>query len=1816
MNLVLKRCGVRGVVLLLMLLTLCPPYQTQAQPLLEATLDDTLAQDGDNDGEADRGDTIRYRVMVRSAGDADAGSTAIEVPLGFDFNLVPDSVKIGPIALDDSVPVNVGGAVEVPVLANDRDVDGSLLPGSVVVVQQPAAGSVAVDSDTGAITYTSTNGAGVDTFRYTVQDDEGLTSREATVTITVNTCPLAVDDAVDTPEDDLLNGNVIADNGGGADSDGDAGATLTVTELNGSAVDIGASITLNSGALLTLSANGDFTYDPNGVFNALDGAGSDTDSFSYTLSDGACTDNATVTITLQGENDCPAAADDSFTVAQNGTLSDSVTGSGGGGEDSDPDTGDTFTVVEVNGQSADVGQAISLPSGALLTLNSDGTFNYDPNGAYDDAADAATGSDSFAYTISDGDCSDSATVSITITGENDCPVAQDDSDTTDQDTVLNGDVLADNGGGADEDADTGATLTITEVNGVAGNVGTQITLTSGALLTISAAGTYSYDPNGVFDALPLSSDDQETFTYTVSDGTCTDTATVTVTITGLNECPVAADDADTTDEASPLSGNVLSDNGSGADSDIDTGTTLVITAVNGVGSSVGNQITLPSGALLTLNANGAFSYDPNGQFEGLSNGETDADSFAYTVGDGTCTDTATMSITIDGVSDGPLAQNQSSSGFGNMELIGNSGGLAATATASPSRTSATNLLTGATDVDSDSGDIAVVAASGSTTEGGTYQVFADGSFRYVPPAGLEGDTDTFDFTLTDGVVTGPAATVTVTVGEAVWFINNTGGGSGGSGTTTNPFLTMLDFNAANGAGSGKPATGDQVYLVNGGSAYTSGITLLDDQRLTGSGAALVIDSVTVLSAGTAPTITSLINHGVSLGSGNTLAGLNVGDTPGFFKIRGTVAGNFAASEVALTGSGGAIQITTSGAFGSNVTFSTLESSSSPGAAIDLTGVTGTLGITSPGSGISGSAASSAAVTVSGGSVSFTYTGAIAKANAGALVSVSGGHDNGTLTFNTGALNASSGTGLQFDNADGTYTFSGTVTLNGGDAGIDIVNGSDGDFTFSNAPITSPSGAAFVVNGGNGVISHGGTIAKNTTGRLFDIQSRTGGSVALSGSFVCTTLSTGILLENNSGGTLTFSGTIKSLSTAAAALTVTNGTGSTTSFTNGGLDITTTAGAGILGTSPGTLVVSGSPNSVVATGGPALDVDNGTLQGEFSTLFSETSSTQGLDLSNLSGTSTLTITSSITATSPSGIGLRIDDVESGAILSLGDYMVTNRGSHGIFIQDFDGTSLTFGDVNIANALSVGGNGVHVQTSGGGATSVGAITFASLDISATNATVNRADAGGDSAPDNTTDDGHGVRLIDHTGTFTVTGEGTQGDGGTIQNIEGDGFSLIRSGGLDLDEMTINNIGSSNQAVATVDNAGIYAYNLVGTNHISNSTISRFQDGSVGGGLSRGISLTNDGQSFTEMRVTDVTFFNDNSLLGDDAIQAVTYGTVNGALIVESAFALGNVSNNSEFYQISGHAVQVVQNGGGTLTTTVHDSTFRNTITPGGFGGIDIASAGSGIMSTSIDECLLYDLYPGGVNNSGVITLYGAGTVDFDATVNNCIFGTTGERTSDGRGAIRASTDTDTVSALVTDFDITITNNTIDDTDREAISILPRGGAVPIASGRAMEIIITGNDIGQTTAVANDAGLGREGIEIVATENAKLLDLTIENNAITNFVDSSSDESIDIDINDNTSANITVRGNTFSQSGASTDSVDISSNTTGTLNLDMNSANSSGNTCPNGITITETAGTYSIEDIGGAAIPAATVKTFIQTRNTGSATVTGTFDSCNFH
>src|SRR5205814_5784119 len=116
---------------------------------------------------------------------------------------------------------------------------------------------------------------------------------------------------------------------------------------------------------------------------------------------------ATVTITVNSQNDAPLALDDTYTVNEDTTLS--VSAPGVLANDSD---------VEADPLSAVL---VSSPAHGALTLNSDGSFSYTPAADYN-------GSDSFTYKANDGNLDSAvATVSITVTPVNDAPLAVSDS---------------------------------------------------------------------------------------------------------------------------------------------------------------------------------------------------------------------------------------------------------------------------------------------------------------------------------------------------------------------------------------------------------------------------------------------------------------------------------------------------------------------------------------------------------------------------------------------------------------------------------------------------------------------------------------------------------------------------------------------------------------------------------------------------------------------------------------------------------------------------------------------------------------------------------------------------------------------------------------------------------------------------------------------------------------------------------------------------------------------------------------------------------------------------------------------------------------------------------------------------------------------------------------------------------------------------------------------------------------------------------------------------------------------------------------------
>ena len=136
----------------------------------------------------------------------------------------------------------------------------------------------------------------------------------------------------------------------------------------------------------------------------------------------------------------------------------------------------------------------------------------------------------------------------------------------------------DNGTGED----TGSGFSVVALNGNAGAVGHQVTLASGALLTLNADGTFDYDPNHVFDSLPGADSGAsnhgatDSFTYTLTGGSV---ATVTIFIVGLdsNDNLIGTNDADElsggagNDTIVGLGGNDRIDGGAGDNTAVYTG---------------------------------------------------------------------------------------------------------------------------------------------------------------------------------------------------------------------------------------------------------------------------------------------------------------------------------------------------------------------------------------------------------------------------------------------------------------------------------------------------------------------------------------------------------------------------------------------------------------------------------------------------------------------------------------------------------------------------------------------------------------------------------------------------------------------------------------------------------------------------------------------------------------------------------------------------------------------------------------------------------------------------------------------------------------------------------------------------------------------------------------------------------------------------------------------------------------------------------------------------------------------------------------------
>ena len=218
------------------------------------------------------------------------------------------------------------------------------------------------------------------------------------------------------------------------------------------------------------------------------------------------------------------------------------------------------------------------------------------------------------------------------------------------------------------------------------------TAPSHGTVTLNADNTYTYTPAANYNGT-------DSFTYRVSNGTGYLEATVNITVTAVNDVPTANNVTASLNEDAVLTG------------------TLTATDTDGDALTFA-KASDPSHGTATVASNGAYTYTPAANYNGT-------DSFTYTASDGKGgVVTRTVSITVNAVTDAPVADNVSASINEDTVLTG--------------------TLT-ATDVDGDT----LTFSKASDPSHGTATVASNGAYTYTPADNYNG-TDSFTYTVSDG----------------------------------------------------------------------------------------------------------------------------------------------------------------------------------------------------------------------------------------------------------------------------------------------------------------------------------------------------------------------------------------------------------------------------------------------------------------------------------------------------------------------------------------------------------------------------------------------------------------------------------------------------------------------------------------------------------------------------------------------------------------------------------------------------------------------------------------------------------------------------------------------------------------------------------------------------------------------------------------------------------------------------------------------------------------------------------------------------------
>ncbi|MDA0393861.1 tandem-95 repeat protein [Vibrio parahaemolyticus] len=548
----------------------------------------------------------------------------------------------------------------IKVLGNDTFEGGDQVV-SLDTNNGPANGTVSVNPD-GSVTYTpNDNYHGTDSFTYIVTSGGVSESTTVNVDVTpVNDAPVAKDDIATTQEDTAVTIDVLPND---SDVDGDK---LSIES---------ASVPKEQGTVEVV--NGKLVFTPAENFNG-------DAEITYTVTDGALTDQAKVTVTVNPVNDAPTIKVDAVeSITEDAVSTDTVVATL---EVADTDTPEDQLTVSLennsNGYFVLVGDEVKLTQAGVdavnndelnlknLTISASVSDGVNPTASDSDSlvvnrvndaptvenaiADQVLSEDFDAYTIDlnegfkDSDSSlefsvsgnDNIQISIvngvaTITPTADWngsetltftatdPSGESVSQTVDFTVTPVADIVADNATVVED------TPTIINVLGNDTFEGKDKVVSLDAengpkngTVIVNNDGTVTYTPDDNYVG-------EDTFTYIVTSGGVSESTTVNVDVTPVNDAPVAKDDIATTQEDTAVTIDALPN-----DTDAD-GDKLSIESAS-----------VPKEQGTVEVVDGKLVFTPAENFNG------DAE-ITYTVTDGQLTDEAKVTVTVNPVNDAP-----------------------------------------------------------------------------------------------------------------------------------------------------------------------------------------------------------------------------------------------------------------------------------------------------------------------------------------------------------------------------------------------------------------------------------------------------------------------------------------------------------------------------------------------------------------------------------------------------------------------------------------------------------------------------------------------------------------------------------------------------------------------------------------------------------------------------------------------------------------------------------------------------------------------------------------------------------------------------------------------------------------------------------------------------------------------------------------------------------------------------------------------------------------------------------------------------------